>query len=220
MNKPFKIIYVYDALCGWCYGFSQVIKECFEKHKNDFEFEVLNGGMMIGERVGSINKIAPFIKSAYHSVESTTGIKFGEPYLRHLEEGTMILDSERPSVALSVFKTYYPEMSIPFVHDLQNAIYFDGKNPNEYEIYRYLAVNFGIDPDEFEEKMKMNISKEAAYYEFALARQLRVESFPAVLIQTSDTGFYLIAKGFTELDTLELRIDNVLKELKGSKNQS
>jgi putative protein-disulfide isomerase len=218
MNKPLKIIYVYDALCGWCYGFSQAIMECYEKHKDSFEFEVLSGGMMIGDRVGSINKIAPFIKSAYHSVESTTGIKFGEPYLRHLEEGTMILDSEMPSIALSVFKLYFPEMAVPFVHDLQNAIYFDGKNPNEYDTYRYLAVNFGIDPDEFEAKMKLETSKEAAFYDFALVKQLRVESFPAVLIQTSETGFYLIAKGFTDYDTLELRINNVLKELKGSGN--
>jgi len=218
MSKPFKIIYVYDPLCGWCYGFSQVIKECFEKHKDKFEFEVISGGMMIGDRVGSINEIAPFIKTAYHSVESTTGIKFGEPYLIHLEEGSMILDSEMPSIALSVFKIYFPDLAILYAHDLQNAIYFDGKNPNEYELYRYLADNFGIDPDEFEAKMKMDTSKEAAYYDFALARQLQVESFPAVLIQTSDTGFYLIAKGFTEFDTLELRINNVLKELEKSGN--
>jgi len=218
MKKPLKIIYVYDALCGWCYGFSQVIMECFEKHKDDFVFEVLSGGMMIGDKVGSINKIAPFIKSAYHSVESTTGIKFGEPYLRHLEDGTMILNSEMPSIALSVFKLYFPDMSVSFVHDLQNAIYFDGKNPNDYDLYRYLAVNFGIDPDEFEAKMKLDASKESAYYDFALVKQLRVESFPAVLIQTSDTGFYLIAKGFTDSDTLELRISNVLKEIKESEN--
>ncbi|SDM79104.1 putative protein-disulfide isomerase [Daejeonella rubra] len=218
MNKPLRIIYVYDALCGWCYGFSQVIMECFDKHKDDFEFEVLSGGMMIGDKVGSINKIAPFIKSAYHSIERTTGIKFGEPYLRHLEEGAMILDSEKPSIALSVFKLYLPDLSVPFVHDLQNAIYFDGKNPNDYDLYRYLAVNFGIDPDEFEAKMNLDTSKEAAYYDFALVKQLRVESFPAVLIQTSDTGFYLIAKGFTDSDTLELRISNVLKEIKESEN--
>jgi len=216
--KPYKIIYIYDPLCGWCYGFSQVIQECYEKHKDEFEFEVLSGGMMIGERVGSINTIAPFIKTAYHSVERTTGIKFGEPYLRHLEEGTMILDSELPSIALSVFKLYFPDLAIPYVHDLQSALYFDGKNPNEYELYRYLAVNFGIDPDEFEIKMKLDTSKEAAYYDFALARQLRVESYPAVLIQTSDTGFYLIAKGYTDLNTLNMRISNVLDELKTTEN--
>lgn len=212
MKPQIKIIYIYDAFCGWCYGFSRVIKECYENHKNDFGFEVISGGMMVGEKAGSVNQVAPFIKTAYHSVEETTGIKFGEPYLRHLEEGTMILNSEIPSIALSVFKSLKPELSIPFVHDMQQSIYFEGKDPNDLSLYRYLAVNFGIDPDEFEKKMEEDEFKEAAYYDFALAKQLKVESFPAVLMQVSDVSFYLIAKGYTDQDTLELRINNVLKE--------
>jgi putative protein-disulfide isomerase len=218
MKKPIKIIYVYDALCGWCYGFSPVLKECYEKHKNEFEFEVLSGGMMIGDRVGSINDIAPYIKTAYHTVETTTGVKFGEAYLRVLEDGSMVLNSEMPSIALSLFKQYFPEQSVLFAHEIQNALYFDGRNPSEIETYRYIAVNHGIDPDEFEVKMKMESSKEAAYYDFALAKQLRVESFPAVLIQSSETGFYLIAKGYTDSATLELRIENVLKEMESFNN--
>jgi len=207
-----KIIYVYDAFCGWCYGFSRVIKECYENHKNDFDFEVISGGMMTGEKVGSVNQVAPFIKTSYHNVEEVSGVKFGDAYLRHLEEGTFILDSVPPSIALSVLKSLKPDLSIPFIHDLQQSIYFEGKDPNDSSLYRYLSVNFGIDPDEFERKMGEDEFREAAYYDFALAKQLKVESFPAVLMQMSETSFYLIAKGYTDSDTLELRIRNVLKE--------
>jgi putative protein-disulfide isomerase len=216
MKKSVKIIYVYDALCGWCYGFSPVLKQCYEKHKNDFEFEVLSGGMMMGDRIGSINDIAPYIKTAYHTVENTTGIKFGEAYLRVLEDGSMILNSELPSIALSLFKQYFPEQSVLFAHEIQNALYFDGRDPNEFETFRHIAVNHGIDPDEFEAKMRTESAKEAAYYDFALAKQLRVESFPTVLMQTSETGFYLIAKGYTDFETLEFRINNVLNDVKES----
>ncbi|WP_276362081.1 DsbA family protein [Daejeonella sp. H1SJ63] len=212
MEQRIKIIYVYDAFCGWCYGFSRVIKDCYEKHVNDFDFEVISGGMMTGEKAGSINQAAPYSKTAYHTIEGMCGVKFGEPYLKHLEEGTMILNSEIPSIALSVFKSVKPQLSVPFVHDLQQSIYFDGKDPNDFGLYRYLAVNFGIDPDEFENKMRLEEFKEAAYYDFALAKQLRVESFPAVLMQLSETSFYLIAKGYTDPETLELRINNVIKE--------
>jgi putative protein-disulfide isomerase len=216
MKNNIKIIYVFDALCGWCYGFSPVIKQCYDNHKANFSFEVLSGGMMIGERVGSINEIAPYIKTAYKTVENTTGVKFGEAYLRVLEDGSMILNSELPSIALSLFKQYFPEQSVLFAHEIQNALYFDGRDPNEFETFRYIAVNHGIDPDEFEAKMKTESAKEAAYYDFALAKQLRVESYPAVLMQTSETGFYLIAKGYTDFETLEFRINNVLNEVKES----
>jgi putative protein-disulfide isomerase len=213
MKNNIKIIYVYDALCGWCYGFSPVLKQCYENHKADFSFEVLSGGMMIGERVGSINEIAPYIKTAYKTVENTCGVKFGEAYLKELQDGTMILNSELSSIALSLFKQYFPDQSVLFAHEIQNALYFDGKDPNKIESFRNIAVNHDINLDEFESKMKLESSKEAAYYDFALAKQLRVDSYPAVLMQTSDTGFYLIAKGYTDLETLELRIKNVLKEI-------
>jgi putative protein-disulfide isomerase len=43
--KP-KIIYCYDAYCGWCYGFSPVIKELWLKHREQFDFETISGGMI------------------------------------------------------------------------------------------------------------------------------------------------------------------------------
>lgn len=210
-----KFIYVYDALCGWCYGFSPVIKAMYDTYRDQFDFEVLSGGMFIGEREGSLAEVAPFIRSSYKTVEETTGIVFGEAYLRHLETGEMHLSSEKPAIALSVFKSFQPENAVPFVHELQSSLYFDGKDVNDPELYRYLAVNHGIDPDEFEFRMAGEEYKQAAYYDFALAKQLQITGYPAALIQVDDSRFYLVAKGFTDLETLELRVGNVLKEISG-----
>jgi putative protein-disulfide isomerase len=210
--KP-KIIYVYDALCGWCYGFSPVIKSIYEHNQDRFDFEVISGGMMLGNRTGPISVVAPYIKTAYHTVEETTGIVFGEGFLREVEKGDMILDSERPAIALSVFKSYHPDKGISFAHDLQNCINFDGKAPNDDDMYRFLAVNFGIDPDEFLHKMHEEEFKQKAYYDFALAKQLQVSGYPAAFIQSADNHFYMIAKGFTPLEDLEVRIDKVLDEI-------
>lgn len=210
--KP-KIIYVYDALCGWCYGFSPVIKSVYERNQNRFDFEVISGGMILGPRTGPISVVAPYIQTAYHSVEEVTGVEFGEGFLKEVEYGEMILDSEKPAIALSVFKTYYPDKAILFAHDIQNCINFDGKAPNDEDIYRYLAVNFGIDPDEFVYKMHQDEFKQAAYYDFALTKQLQVSGFPAVFIQSADNHFHMIAKGYTRLEDLEVRIEKVWQEL-------
>ncbi|MBC7626759.1 MAG: DsbA family protein, partial [Ferruginibacter sp.] len=71
MNKP-SLIYCYDAYCGWCYGFSPVIKKIAIQYKNDFFIEVLSGGMMVGEEVMPIEKIGPYIKKTYKRVEELT----------------------------------------------------------------------------------------------------------------------------------------------------
>ncbi|HXI00169.1 MAG TPA: hypothetical protein VNI52_07850 [Sphingobacteriaceae bacterium] len=144
--ENYKFIYVYDALCGWCYGFSPVVMALHEKYNQQFDFEVISGGMVTGSRVGPIGVVAPYIKKAYRTVEETTGIKFGEGFLRNIDEGEMIMNSEKPAVALAVFRTYYPDKAVMFAHELQNAINFDGADPNTNEMYRYIAVNHVLIP--------------------------------------------------------------------------
>ena len=213
MIKP-KIIYVYDALCGWCFGFSPVIQAARDFYSHDFDFEIISGGMMIGERAGRISDVAPHLRDSYKRVEETTRIVFGNPFLKHLEEGEMIFNSETPSVALSVFKSLQPRNAFEFASQLQNSIYFDGKEPESAELYRYLAVNYGIDPDDFESRMADRVFKDQAHYDFALAKQLQVDAFPAAFIQHTESSLYMIARGYTDYETLELRIENIRKEIK------
>jgi putative protein-disulfide isomerase len=44
-------------------------------------------------------------------------------------------------------------------------------------------------------------------------KQLQVTGFPCVLIQVSDSRFYLVGSGYTDYETLKGRIDKVLGEL-------
>ncbi|WP_304062681.1 DsbA family protein [Pedobacter glucosidilyticus] len=212
-NKKPSIIYVYDAICGWCYGFSPVMKSLFDNYSDTFDFEVLSGGMMMGEREGTINDVAPYIKTAYKDVENATGVKFGEAFLTELEKGDLYLSSEKPAIALSVFKSYFPEKAILFAHDLQSAIYVHGLDLRNDESYVYLAEKYQIPAEEFIKKLNQEEFKQAAYYDFALARQLQVTGYPAAFIRTGELKFYMIAKGYANLETMELRVQNVLKEI-------
>jgi PiT family inorganic phosphate transporter/sodium-dependent phosphate transporter len=65
-----RIIYCYDAYCGWCYGFSPVIKTIYEKYKDQFEFETISGGMIPVESTQHIGVIANYILDAYKTVEN------------------------------------------------------------------------------------------------------------------------------------------------------
>ena len=211
MAKP-AFIYVYDALCGWCYGFSPVIKSLYEKYSDVFDFQVLSGGMILGDRVGPVSQMADMIRKHRPIVEETTGVKFGEAFSDVLNEGTMILSSEKPSIALSVFKSYMPEKAVLYAHDLQRALNFYGKDLNNEETYRELAEKYELPIEEFIEKLEHEEYRQLAYYDVALARQLQVTGFPAAFIKTGDLSFHMVAKGFADEQTMELRIRNVMKE--------
>lgn len=213
MNQDkYSLIYVYDALCGWCFGFSPVLKNIYETYKDQFTFEVISGGMMLGEREGKIGEVAPYIKDAYKTVEDTTGVIFGEPFLQELDKGDLFFSSEKPAIALSVFKSFLPDQAILFAHDLQTALYQKGLDLSKSANYGSLIQKYQIPEEEFISKLEQEEFKQAAYYDFALAKQLQVTGYPAAFIKTADLKFFMIAKGYTDKETLELRIQHVLKE--------
>ena len=210
------IIYCYDAYRGWCYGFSPVIKEIAVNYKDKFNFEVLSGGMITGQPLQPIAVTAGYIEKAYKTVEEHTGIQFGSDYLWHIknpDKSDWYPNSEKPAIAMCIFKEYYPDDQVAFAADLQYALHYEGRDLCDDEAYRHLLLKYAINPEEFYSKLHSPEYKEKAEYEFSVVKQLQVTGFPAVLLQASESKFYLIARGYTNYATLQERIENVLKEI-------
>jgi putative protein-disulfide isomerase len=213
--KPL-LIYCYDAYCGWCYGFSPVIKKIAENYKDEFDIEVLSGGMMTGENKMPIEKIGLYIQGAYKSVEALTGIKFGEDFLWHVfntDKSDWVMNSEKPAIALCIFKEIFPEKQLEFATGLQYALNYEGRDLDDDEAYRHLLKKYELNADDFYTKLKSSEYKEKAYYEFALCKQLKVTGFPTVLMQVTDNKLYLLAQGYTPYEDLQQRIKNVVEEV-------
>ncbi len=215
MIKPI-LIYCYDAYCGWCYGFSPVMKKIAVDFKGKFDIEVLSGGMMAGEQAMPIEKLSPFIQEEYRRVEELAAVKYGEDFLWHInnpDKSDWVMNSEKPAIALCIFKEIYPEQQLEFAGDLQHALNYEGRDLDDDEAYRHLLEKYGIDPDLFYTRLKSEEYKEQAYYEFALMKQLQVTGYPTVFIQSDELKFIMVARGYTAYTALKERIENVLKEM-------
>lgn len=207
------LYYCYDAYCGWCYGFSPVIKKLFLEYHESIAFETLSGGMIPAENPKPISHIAPYIKDAYKKVESLAGVTFGSDYLWHIENPDLsdwFPHSEKAAIALCVFKDYYPQESVLFAADLQFSLYGEGRDLTDDEAYRHLLEKYEIPVDEFYEKLKSEEYLNKAHEEFSLCRQLQVTGFPALLLQVSDQKFYLIARGYTKYEDVKATLDSIL----------
>jgi putative protein-disulfide isomerase len=214
--KP-TIFYCYDAYCGWCYGFSPVIKKLAEAYGDRIPFEVLSGGMILPEQPVPISVTAGFIDKAYPTVEETTGIKFGADFLWHIKNPDLsdwFPNSEMPAIAMCIFKELYPNRQVEFASDLQYALNFEGRDLTDKEAYRHFLEKYSINEEMFYDKLQSDTFKEQAHYEFQLCKQLQVTGFPCVLIQVSETKFHLLARGFTTYEDLSARLEAVLMDLK------
>lgn len=214
MDNPL-LIYCYDAYCGWCYGFSPVIKKIAADYQDKIDVDVLSGGMILPENPIHISATAGYILEAYKRVEEMTGVTFGEDYLWHLrntDDSDWYPNSEKPAIALCVFKELYPEKAVEFAADLQYALHYEGRDLTDDEAYRHLLEKYSIQAELFYDRLKSEEYKDKAKHEFSLVQQLQVSGFPAVLLQTAELKFHLLARGYTDYDTLKERIDAVLLE--------
>ncbi len=206
-----QILYIFDPLCGWCYGFSDNMLEFSKKHASNYEFVAVAGGMVTGERVAPYAKIADYIKGAHEKLEITTGVTFGESYKQtFLENGTALTDSEPPCRALITFRTFIPEKGIAYANSLQKAHFKDGKDYNDESLYKDLAIKHGLDEKLFMERFHSNEIKQNVQEEFAWVKESGVQGFPTVVYR-SGQKYYLLSNGYATLETLETSLEKAIK---------
>jgi len=216
LNKMRPIlIYCYDAYCCWCYGFSPILSKLERIYEQILDFEVVSGGMILPQNPLHISIMASFFAETSKAVEETTGVKFGKDFLWHIEnpaDSDWFPNSEKPAIAMCIFRQYHPNQAIAFAADLQYALFFEGRDLCDNEAYRHLLDKYHIPAEEFYTRLKQKEYTDQAREEFALCRQLKVTGFPALFLQTSGSKIYELTNGYTDYDTIVKRLEEV-KEL-------
>ncbi|TVQ83712.1 MAG: DsbA family protein [Bacteroidetes bacterium] len=198
-EKP-EIIYVFDSLCGWCYGFSPVITRIKSEMKSNADFLVLSGGMV--REASPIGEIAGYIKNAYKVVEDTTGVKFGEKFLNDiLEKGDAVFTSVPPAKALAVLRIHKPGECVEIAARLQKAILHDGINVDDYVAYSEIGKEFGMEPDDFLSQVKSAEIEEIVQNEFKMVAGLGVNGYPSVLLRKGKET-HVLSRGYKDFDSM------------------
>ena len=210
------IYYCYDAYCGWCYGFSPVIRRVFDEYRHILAFETLSGGMILPEKPQPIGVMAGYIQQAYKVVEERTGIRFGKDFLWHVfnpDQSDWFPDSLKPAIALCILKDYQPQRQVEFASGLQFALHEDGRDLCDDEAYRGLLQKYGIPEKDFFERLHMPAYREKAMAEFDIVKRLGIRGFPTLLLRENSSRFHLLSNGYTDIDTVSARIDQALAAL-------
>lgn len=211
INTSVKINYYYDALCGWCYGFSPVISKLKEVYGSQIDINIISGGLFTGRQVGKVNDVAPHIKAgAYKSVELMTQVKFGKTFLEDVfGQGNMILNSVPPTMALCIVTEAYPEKELEFAALLLKAVYFDGINPVDINAYVPYVEKYGIQKQSFLEKMNSKEYEQKAIEEFKTFSKSSYSGMPSITV-VKDNIEIPISRGFINYQQLDKRLKQFL----------
>lgn len=138
-----QLIYIFDAYCGWCYGFAPTIEEVVAS--TGLELEVRHGSLFTGDRAGAIGNY-PHIPEANKRISELTGVVFGEPYQQLLSQGSMIMDSNGAARGFAALKILAGKgRDLDIAHAMQEAFYLHGYSLSEPATYEMLARHLHLD---------------------------------------------------------------------------
>ncbi len=207
-----KLIYVYDPLCGWCYGFYPVMEKIQKRFASQLTIEVKPGGLAVGDRAKPIGEGYAYINDELKQAEKITGVKFGRNFRLLAEEGSYMYDSEPPCRAQLTMNQLSPTDSLAFAGVLQNAFFRDGLNLNQAETYVSLLKEFDLDADTFMDLFHSEDIAADLQKEFEWCKNAGATGYPTLLIRIGDE-ISLMARGYRPFDTVESHLHHLINNL-------
>src|SRR4051794_25543128 len=138
-----KLVYVFDAYCGWSYGFAPTLTELVRRHP-DLELEVVSGGLFTGARRVPIREFG-YVQGANTKITELTGVTFGPGYERLIADGSFVMDSEDAARGVAALRHVAPERIVELAAALQHAFYVDGMSLSDTATYQAVAEAAGLD---------------------------------------------------------------------------
>ena len=199
-----KIYYVFDTMCGWSYGTSDVITKVQEKYKDVYDFNLVPGGMWAGDNVKVMDSdLREFINDNNVEVEKSTGKNFGESYNKKvLDSSSIVLDSFPGAKAVVIVQKIKKEIAFTFLKKIQDAFFLDGKDMNNIKVYMDIAESFNISREEFQKLYDSEEIKQETLKCFEKAEAMGVETFPTIVVE-KDNKTNILAEGYNSFEELD-----------------
>ncbi len=200
------IIYIFDAYCGWCYGFGPASHELAKR--GNVTIDVKHGSLFQGENSKTIGEF-PHIPGANARIAELTGVSFGPDYEALLADGTLLLESYQAAIGLSALKSAAgAERGLELANAMQQAFYLRGLSLSEPATYADIAERLGLDAELVVARLGDSevIAAADADQQWGIDRDLR--RYPTLVLETPD-GYVPIGTPTSTADEIEAEIAKV-----------
>ncbi|KER01809.1 DsbA family protein [Photorhabdus temperata] len=187
--------YIYDPLCGWCYGVSALIQAAQEA--KNVKIKLHGGGMLTGDNKRQIDSAwRDYILSQDKRIASLTGQVFSEQYVALLNDKSLMMDSLPPISAILAAEKLSGK-GIEMLLAVQKAHYVRGLKISETETLLNLANELQLDSEQFQQELKLNNESESLQH---------IKNSRELLAKVSGSGFptFILENDRNELSVISL----------------
>ena len=176
--------YIYDPLCGWCYGAAPLVKAAREVVR----VTPHGGGMMTGARRQTVTpQLRAYVAPHDERIAQLSGQPFGVGYREGLlRDPGAVFDSE-PPIAAMLAAEELAGRGLDMLARLQIAHYVDGQRIAERSVLIAVATGIGLDAADFAAALdrQTGAAVQAHIRETrALMTQVGAQGFPSFVLES------------------------------------
>ncbi|MCA6952442.1 DsbA family protein [Pectobacterium polaris] len=189
-----RLHYIYDPLCGWCYGAAPLALAALEIDGLDLILH--GGGMMTGSNSRTITpEWHDYVIPHDRRIAQMTGQTFGEAYYEGLLRDTsVVLDSAPPTAAVLAAEAM-DDKGMAMLHEIERAHYVSGLKIVDAAVLRQCAEAIGLDGEAFSTEFAF-IQAETLSKHISASRELlakvRGQGFPTFALEDANGNFQQI----------------------------
>ncbi|GAA0766435.1 DsbA family protein [Ideonella azotifigens] len=174
--------YVYDPLCGWCYGAAPLVKAA----RDVVDVKAHGGGMMTGARRQAVTpQLRGFVMPHDARIAQLSGQPFGDAYANGLlRDTTAVFDSEPPTAAILAAEALAGR-GLDLLAALQVAHYVEGRRIADRAVLIDVAGAIGLPPAPFADALDRQTGAAVqAHFEAtrSLMAQVGAQGFPSFVL--------------------------------------
>ncbi len=126
-----RLLYGYDPLCGWCYGFTPALRHLRQAFP-DLEIRPVMGGLVTGARIGRYAAMEGYIRAASTRLKEITGMAVSPAFFERITGNPAIVASSVvPCAAVLQVRKAAPHRAAEFAAALQLAHFGAGEDLND-----------------------------------------------------------------------------------------
>lgn len=179
--------YIYDPLCGWCYGAEPLVLAA--SNVDGLALRLHAGGLW-PQPTRLPEQMRQYIKQADARVGQMSGQPYGEPYLNGLLfDPELVLESRPVIAAVLAAQALDPDKALPMLRGIQHAHYERGLHVVREETLKAIAAEIGLDAAAFAAALKQ-VPVDAHIAESQeLMNNVGAQGFPTFVLEIGNDWF-------------------------------
>lgn len=190
MTDITHITYLFDPLCGWCYGASATLEKLVARP--DLDIRLAPTGLFAGTGARPMDDgFAAYAWTNDQRISRLTGQPFSEDYLRKvLDDRTRLFDSCLPTLALTAVALNAPHREFEALKAIQNARYVEGRDITDLAVL--VRILRGLELNDAADQLANLDPRVIAAYQTRLdaarqeMRRFSASGVPALVVGTDD----------------------------------